>query len=454
MSETTPAAAVETTTVAVTPDAPAAAVAEAPQAVQPETTAEQPFETTAVGPAAKRAVKEAVMKAASERAKAAAFGRTDAPAATTEAQPDAATPVVDGRGRAHDPSTGQFLPAGEAATGEQPAASPSETRPDAAATAAADEVPAGHVRIPIPEHLQRHFGSEKIVPESDAEFVRWNLNNAIRAAELQDIRQQTARRLDAVETENLQLRAALEARVAWQEGDVSPQVMRHYHELLEQDPEVAKSYLQGELLKVEQQAEAKFGEYEKQRVEQQEEAEGRRFVADAFDWVRERIQPEIANSSLYTSLFEEARQEYAMRVRLAVERGQRPTLDREQFYADFRAAALRNPAVVNFLQNQRDARRTAEQERLNAEAAQREQKAREEAAQQARAEAAEKERQALQQIATRPPPNPAGEIPGSVRTDRVSTTPATEDLSSLPIHEQRRILKGESRQVARSLQAR
>jgi tetratricopeptide (TPR) repeat protein len=110
-----------------------------------------------------------------------------APAEAVPAEATDATvqPVIDDLGRAHDPTTGQFLPD----TGEDTETQAAPEAPPAipAEPAAAPEVPQT-VRIQLPEgDIRRAAGGLEYidVPREMEQFVRWNLNNITRRHEVE-----------------------------------------------------------------------------------------------------------------------------------------------------------------------------------------------------------------------------------------------------------------------------
>ena len=148
------------------------------------------------------------------------------PAAPAAPAPAPAAPVpvgkIDDQGRPHAaPGTekaGQFLPgktepaaAAPSGTSAEPQAAPPEgTSAAPASDPATPAVPDGHVRIEIPEALQRNFGREQIVPKEQEEFFRFTLKNHVRNAEVETAKRELKETRAQLETERAQ-RVRLEA---------------------------------------------------------------------------------------------------------------------------------------------------------------------------------------------------------------------------------------------------
>lgn len=329
----------------------------------------------------------------------------------TESAPAGETeqPKIDAQGRTHDPATGKYLPeqGEEAATqqdGSQPEAAPTAeassepATPDASAT---QQVPEGHVRIEVPEALQRNFGREKIVPEADAEFARWSFNNAVRNREIEEAQRQVAEaRAEAA-------RARAEAEVFRDPAAdplADPAVRQKYTEILQAwGEEDAQAYLRGQDKRGEA-AQAKAAELERNAK---------------LDAAAETFKAQWLPRSM--SLFEAWKPygEDFIRMKLArplyefsqrVDRGEAPP-DVGKFLDDYAIPAYtRDPLFQQWLAK----KKAAEKETLANQARQ-----------QAEQEAREKEEARLKEAADRrATQHPMGRIPSNVRTDRQTTSGA------------------------------
>lgn len=373
------------------PAAPAAAPTPAPAAPAPAPAAQPSAPTT--------------------RAEARAALRT--PVAPAEKAPttDPATPAtpqepkVDATGRAHG-EDGKFVekpkdgtPAPEKEPGTEPAAtsekeSQLEEKPDAKA---ADEVPEGHVRIPVPEELQRNFGHERIVPEKDAEFFRFTLNvHTKRKAEIAEAQG----RADEYEQRLAQHEAALRVANEFTTLLLTDPRILEAHNQIRQDhgPEEAARWMQG-LMNEHGQNASKYATEAMQKVsERRQQAAAKTWLRESFEASSAKVPEAIVKLPEYESHFLRAQAAYSADLQLRERQGERTQYDADEFFQDFLAPRLRKiPQVMSALEQAR---------------AQREQQAAAAAAEKGK----ERERAALDQTKQRIDEIPMAAVPAAVST--------------------------------------
>jgi len=303
-------------------------------------------------------------------------------------------------------------------------------------------------RSPLPEgHSLREQGHEYIVALDDAHErqIRALLNSDTRRRDVEAAQQ----RAQAAETEALRLKAALEARDAWQDSAISEGVLQTYEALLETDKDVAEAYLAGKKQQMQTDADARYQQasdaVEGERVGQA----AVQFLSSAYTELTSRLPVELVTLPAFAAAFDEARRRYGDSLDRREQMGQtvEPTVEGLSLY--LQGALVESPEIVRFLsarqqqdtaQRQREAEANAEAERLRIQR---------DAEEKVRTERAAAEAEQLRAAATRQP-NPLGAIPGG-RADVASTTPGGVDLSRLPAHQLRSTLKQQARDEARQL---
>src|SRR5690606_1575430 len=171
--------------------------------------------------------KQGAFESARQRARELFTPREEPATETVETEAGPKEPVVDARGRKHDPATGKFLPSGEEATA-------AEAQPPGAEVAepeAAPEEPHG-VRIELPEgDIRRIAGGREYVtvPKEVEPLVRWSINNHVRRAEVETERQ--ARK--EIEKQLLRLMAEQSASSEWEQTPEYKAAATEYREIFE-----------------------------------------------------------------------------------------------------------------------------------------------------------------------------------------------------------------------------
>lgn len=354
----------------------AAPVTETAPAVTPapvvETTTPQ-AEQQPSAPLTKREVRQSMLdtvraRQAERAAASAATGTTDGGPTSSAAAPQS-TPTVDDRGRAHapagTPAGGQFIPSGDA-TGETTPAPQGAAPATADTTAAPDGVPAGFVRIPLPEGFSRNFGNEAVVPERMADFVRWNLNNALRNADVQAVQQRAEQQVREQQDEILKLRAQVTARERWNAQVVDDGTLRRYEALKEADPDgdTAELFLDGAKAKLQKDETAEFeklsGEEQQKRQEQQQEQQKQidqqathRIRQAVFSRALQSVPPEILNSREFEGMMAAAEMGTEAKIRGGIYRLSSPQAAEaemvQHFAQELHSAILAYPPAKNFL---------------------------------------------------------------------------------------------------------
>lgn len=411
--------------------------------------------------------------AASEAAETQAPGTAE-PAAQTAETP--VEPVVDERGRKHDPATGKFLPeAGE--TGAPAAEGSQGSAPQGADTAdkpAAEGSPE-RIRVEVPEgHPLRGMGLEALDASDPQQerAIRALLNSHKRTAEVEQERQQ--RRQIEDQLVEVQARAEVaQERVRTLISD--PSLAAIYADLKQAYGEDhANRWLDGELRQDEGQIAERRQALQQQRLQQELPQMGANFreavLSDpgqfapvqsfapahltsepAFARVAERVSQEAVTQALNAyadHLDRTGIQDPTQPFR--VEEFQRFLPDANALNARFQIALLQDADAKRTLQGRREAeaRRQAEE----AERQRKEAEARAEAERKAAAEEAVQQfKQQAAQTRKAQPPHPMGSLTNAVRSDLQTTdgAPEEQDLSRMSPYQLRQTLKQQARGLAR-----
>ena len=311
------------------------------------------------------------------------------------AQPDNAAPPAEPEAATERPrdEQGRFV-AADAATPETPAA---EAAPEGDTPAATDEVPAGYVRIDLPEgHPLRERGRESaLVPEADQDYHRWAVNNAVRARSLEQMRENAAQ----IEQRAVELHATLQAREAFvAELFNNPAVITQVQEIREYHGEdAAKRFVAGLMSEqaegVQERVRTASQQYQQQQIDQQAHAYVENVLQQSAaryaEWGPQEIRESLAAFGSY------------IEARGVAEPSP------EDFFRFADAAYIATPRVQESLRAQQAREREAQ------DAAARQAREAEEAAR------AQAERERLQAAATVQNTNPWGRIPVSANTGQV-----------------------------------
>lgn len=233
----------------------------------------------------------------------------DTPARSVESTTEA--PVVDGTAtQSRDPATGRFT-----SPTETPAAPAPEV--EAAPVAAPNGVPDGHVRIEIPEALQRNFGREQIVPKEQEEFIRWNINNAKARQELEALKaeaesfrrqsEEARREAEELRREKIRQDASTSVKEKWQQTPEYKAAAERYSAIAEAvGQDAAETFWAGEEAKlralVDGEYQARVTEAERQSLRRDAE----RFVETVRGNALRSLPPEISSHPRFQAAFQNA----------------------------------------------------------------------------------------------------------------------------------------------------
>lgn len=211
-------------------------------------------------------------------------GRTpDVAYAPDEDEPDAevpsSEPTVDANGRLRGPD-GKFLP--------QPSEEP-EAQDTADTAAATPDVPAGFVRIELPEdHPLRERGKDSILaPEAEADEYKGLAGSYARRREVEqatEYAKQVENRALQLEREVMQAKANYDAlSEAWEQALQSPALLQQIQEVREyQGEEAAARMIRGIKAELSEKGNARLQEIQQQFVQQQVEHTATEFLGTAL----------------------------------------------------------------------------------------------------------------------------------------------------------------------------
>lgn len=446
MSESTVAA-------PVAPESAVPAPAAAPGAPQAAATDAGASTQTPAAPQTKR---EAMLDVAA-RARAAYQGAQDGVAAGTtgatavggqsESQPAATTSaVIDSTGRAHDPGTGQFTTppdAAQAASGTEPAAATPQPGLSASTPAATPQ----EIRVPIPEgHALREQGREYIVAASAEQErdIRDLLNST--GARRRDV-EAARREAQEAREETLRYRAALEASDAWQMQAIDSGVLEEYQNIKEVNPKAAERFLRGAMAEMEEDASTRYQQATEAVQQQQVQQSAVQFVASAYSELSGRLPAELTMLPAYREAFDLARRNYGDHLDAREKQGYdvQPSVEEMRPYLE--GALVTSPDIVRYL-TARQQSQTAQQQ-ADWQAQQEAEAARVRAEAEAKVRADLKAEEEARILAAQQPRNPLSTMSG-VRSDLNSTSPTTVDTASMPLHDLRKSMRGDVRQLARA----
>ena len=436
--------------------APIEATPEAPAVVETALVEEGP-ESPPVG---KMEAKAAMRRENIRKAEAAKAAEVQEPAVADSTAVEPATPVVDEKGREHDPKTGHFLPAdgGEQTTEAPPAEAGTA---DQVAEPAAEGARPEPIRIAIDQdHDLRNQGVTeiKVVDPKDEQAIRaWLNSTGVRKRDLEEAR----RERDEARAENRQhkdqdLRREVDGEVLqeWQKTDQYKAYVEEYENVRDSVGQGPASRMwqgiQPELRALQEQA---FGA-RMESVDQERRAQaGEVWVGEA--WSHTTKLPEgIRNLPDFRQLFGEAVEDFGD----AVKRGRYPEIKEvgetahDEFTKFFAQRLQQRPAVQDLLSKSKEAA-----DRQRAQNAVKTQRAR--AAEAARVAAAAKGavddfKRGAAETRAAAPPNPLGTIPSQ---PTVGQTAGEAPEAELPQNEgpyaRRQRLKTESRDRQRARRA-
>lgn len=316
---------------------------------------------------------------------------TVAAGATAEAPPE---PVVDAAGRAHDPATGQFLPAAETATPEAASA------PDGLVRI---ELPEGH---PLRERGRTHYEVRISSPEEEAE-IRGLLATPIKQRELKEAHARVA------EMEEKLLRAQAEAEV-FNQSRSDPDLAEDWaiHDAVaEVNPRAAALLKLAIDAKSRDKAEGRFTELATERLQQEVQQEAAAFRG-RVQQVAETVYADIAHAPYFPELLQRAATAYGAEITAREARGEYGTHSEREFLLYLRPFVAAHPDASAVIRGRMDERQQAERERIAAEA-----KA------QAEADAKQREEERLQAALVNRRTNPLGGLAVGLSTGRDTSPP-------------------------------
>lgn len=395
-------------------------------------------------------------QAAATEATAGTTAEPATPADVATLDSSSAEPTVDALGRKHDPATGHFLPAGEQPAGTEATAPAVETGTEPKA----GEQPAEavvRVRIAADHPLRangRYTGPEEIpVPPALEEVFRYALNDPIRRADVEATRREAEQTVQRVQDQLAEASARLEVAQSRVRSLIAdPSLAAIYADLKQAyGDDHADRWLDGELRQDEAQIMERLEAHRQQQMQQVAVQAEAGFRSEAIEAVRSQVPWWAEGSPNATALFDRAWREYSDDIGAALQAGRSVAPSVEEFIGQYlRPRFATDPYTLSYLQQQNQqaeaARREQEAERQREAAAEAERKAKAE-----REAAVQEFKQQAAQTRQTMPPNPLGQVHGSVRSDKVSVGTPAQDLSQVSTHDLRRTLKQQSRQDARSL---
>lgn len=332
------AAAPATEAVAVeTPQVQESTETQAP-AVTAETTQQPERMTRDDARSRAREIAQRIRQQQAEAAKAfAPSSEASQPSGSAEAEPSVAPDRGQTDTKALPPrdEKGRFVAAQRSEGGETGTPAP-ETAPVQQADPQAPQQAAPQlVRIDLPEgDIRRSAGGRDhvMVPADLEQFVRWNLNNVVRARELEETRRQLEEANAKLQRRVIEADARQAAEERWRQTPEYQAHVKRYQEILDtHGEEAARVYWDG----VQPQLQKLIEEEVRQRVAsvEQEVAQeyAARFLAEARQKAVEQLPREIAMHPRFQEVFDRARYLYGADITRREERGERVLPDHSEF---------------------------------------------------------------------------------------------------------------------------